>query len=364
MALKIKKIGKESTVTAADLLKKFQSDFGEGVGSFGGKLVNADRIPTGIFELDLALGGGFPRGKVSTIFGPESSGKTNCAYLAIANHQRMFPSLTCSFVDAEHGFDPAWAAALGVDTKKLLVIKPAFAEQAVDIVESLMYAADCGMIVIDSLAALVTNSELDSSAEKAVVGGAALVIGKLTRKTTLALSEAEKEDRYPTLIYINQISHKIGVMFGDPETEPGGKKPLFQASIRLRLYGKNLKDPKYSETMPVAKETTFIVKKHKVPIYAASGKFTVAMVPYKGLKPGQSDDFSVILDLMKTYNLAKKSDSGKGWTIYGQEYPTQTEFRDRFMSEPMFANEIRNELIVRLSKENGLLEEKDGGEGE
>lgn len=222
-----------------------------------------------------------------------------------------------------------------------------------------MYAADCGLVVIDSLAALVTSSELESSADKAVVGGAALVIGKLTRKTTLALSESEKEDRYPTLLYINQISHKIGVMFGDPETEPGGKKPLFQSSIRLRLYGKNLKDPKYSETMPVGKETTFIVKKHKVPIYAASGKFTVAMVPYKGLKPGQSDDYNVILDLMKTYGLAKKADSGKGWEVYGAEYSTLAEFKEEFLSKPMFANAIRAELIGKISKEEGLLEEKD-----
>lgn len=359
MALKVKKSGKETTLSASDLLKKFQKDFGEGVGSFGGKLVNSERIPTGIFELDLAIGGGFPRGKVSTIFGPESSGKTNCALLAVANHQRMFPDLTCAFVDVEHGFDPKWAEQLGVDVKKLMVIKPEYAEQAVDIVESLMFANDCGLIVIDSLAALVTNSEMDSSAEKAIVGGAAICIGKLTRKTTRALSEAEKEDRYPTLIYINQISYKVGVMFGDPETEPGGKKPMYQSSIRLRLYGKNLKDPKYSETMPVGKETTFIVKKHKVPIYAASGKFTVAMVPYKGLLPGQSDDFNVILDLLKTYGLAKKGDGGKGWEVYGAEYKTLDEFKQEFLSTPVFANKIRAELIHKLSMENGLIMEQD-----
>lgn len=359
MAIKVKKAGKEATLSAGDLLKKFQKDFGDGVGSFGGKLVNSERIPTGIFELDLALGGGFPRGKVSTVFGPESSGKTNCALLAIANHQRMFPDLTCAFVDVEHGFDPKWAQALGVDTNKLIVIKPAFAEQAIDMVESLMYAGDCGLIVIDSLAALVTTSEVESSAEKAQVGGAAIAIGKLVRKTTLALSEAEKDDRYPTLIYINQVTTKVGVMFGDPETEPGGNRPRFQASIRLRLYGKNLKDPKYSETMPVAKETTFIVKKHKCPIYAASGKFTVAMVGYKGLQPGQSDDFSVILDLLKTYGLAKKGDGGKGWEVYGAEYKTLDEFKTEFLSTPLMANKIRQELIVKLSIENGLIQEQD-----
>ncbi|MBY0560035.1 hypothetical protein [Hyphomicrobium sp.] len=362
MVVKVTKGGKSETLKASELLKTFQKDFGDGIGSFGGKLVNAERIPTGIFELDLGLGGGFPRGKVSIIFGPESSGKTNAALLAIANHQRMYPKLTCAFVDIEHGFDPAWAAALGVDVKKLIVIKPSYAEQAVDMVESLLYATDCGLVVVDSLAALVTSSEIDSSAEKAVVGGAALVIGKLTRKTTLALSEAEKEGRYPTLIYINQISYKIGVMFGDPETQPGGKKPLFQASIILRLYGKNKIDGKVSQTMPVSKETTFIIRKYKTPIYAVSGKFEVAMCRYKGLKPGQSDDFGAVSDMLKSYGQFDKSKTGKGWSIAGVEYPTIADFKEKFYGDPDFGNQIRQALIDRVTKDNGLMEQGDGSE--
>lgn len=360
MAIKIKSKATKETVKVSDLLKSFQTDFGEAIASFGGKLLNAERIPTGIFELDRALAGGFPRGKVSTIFGPESSGKTNCALLAIANHQRMFPDLTCALIDVEHAFDPAWAKALGVDTDKLVVVKPDFAEQAVDIIETLLYAEDCGLVVVDSLAALVTSSEIESSAEKAVVGGAALVIGKLTRKTTLALSQAEKQDRYPTLIYINQISYKIGVTFGDPETQPGGKKPLFQTSLMLRLYGKNVIDGKHSQTMPVIKRTTFIVRKYKVPIVAASGEFDMATAYYSGLKPGQSDDWSTIAELLKASGKFAKSESGKGWTILGEEYNTQADFKARLLNEPMFANEVRHLLIQEAIKENGLIVDDDG----
>lgn len=362
MAVKVSKKGKSETVKVSDLLQSFQADFGEGAASFGGKLVNSDRIPTGVFELDLGLAGGFPRGKVSMIYGPESSGKTNAAMLAIANHQRMFPDLTCAFIDVEHGFDPKWAEALGVQVEKLAVVKPAFAEQAVDQIEALLYADDCGLVVVDSLAALVTTSEIESSAEKAVVGGAALVIGKLVRKTTLALSEAEKQDRYPTLIYINQISFKIGVMFGDPETYPGGTKPRHQSSIILRLYGKNKTDPKVSQTMPVAKETTYIVRKWKVPIFSASGKYEVAMLPHNGLKPGQTDDFSTVAELLKSYGQFGKSESGKGWTILGEEYPTQAEFKAKFYGDDMFANEVRHDLIARAIKDNGLLEETEGAD--
>lgn len=360
VAIKIKSKTAKETVNVSDLIKTFQSDFGEGIASFGGKYINAERIPTGIFELDRALAGGFPRGKVSTVFGPESSGKTNCALLAIANHQRMYPDLTCAFVDVEHGFDPAWAKSLGVDTEKLVVVKPDFAEQAVDIVENLLYADDCGLVVLDSLAALVTSSEIESSAEKAVVGGAALVIGKLTRKTTLALAQAEKRDRYPTLIYINQISYKIGVMFGDPETQPGGKKPLFQASIVLRLYGKNVIDGKFSQTMPVMKKTTFIVRKHKVPIIAAEGEFHMVTAHYNGLRPGESDDWSLIADLLKSTNQFSKSESGKGWTILGEEYPTQNEFRARLRGDRDFAAGVKQKLIAETVNAGKLIYDEDG----
>jgi len=353
MVVKIKKTS--DAASTADLLGVFKTDFGDEIGSFGGRKVNSERIPTGIFELDYGLGGGLPRGKVSMIYGPESSGKTNCALLAIANHQKLFPDKVCSFVDIEHGFDPDWATQLGVNCKKLAVIKPAYAEQAIDIIESLLYAKDCGIVVVDSIAALVTSSELDASAEKESMGGVAKTISKLTKKTTRALSEAEKAGRYPTLIYINQIMFKVGVVFGDPETYPGGTKPKHQCSIILRLYGKNITDSKVSETMPVLKEITYVVKKWKCPIQSASGKFSLAMLPYKGLKPGQSDDCGAVIEFLKSFGEFDKDQKGKGYIIAGEPYPTITAFKERYYADDSFSLGVKH-LVINIAKNGGVIE--------
>ena len=354
MAVSIKK---KTATTAADLLAAFQKDYGESVGNFGGALADSTRIPTGMFPLDLALGGGFPRGKCSMIYGPESSGKTNLALLGIAHHQRMWPDLTCAFFDVENSLDPAWASTLGVDMEKLIVIRPSYAEQLVDMVESLLYADDCGVVAIDSLAALVTTQESASSAEKANVGGSGLVTGKLVRKTTLALGEAEKEGRYPTLFYINQIRFKIGVMFGNPETTPGGNAPNFQAGIRLRVYGKNVMDNKVSTVMPVLKETTFVINKWKCPILAASGKFAMVTHPHNGLEAGQCDDFNTVAEYLKSFGLFEKGPKGKGWVIVGDSYDTIAQFKEKLYTDRKFGTEIRQAIIERLLQEGGLGDE-------
>ncbi|MCL4743815.1 MAG: hypothetical protein KJZ83_00220 [Burkholderiaceae bacterium] len=351
------KKAKTASTSAADLLAGFQKEYGESIGSFGGQLANADRIPTGMFELDLALAGGFPRGKCSIIYGPESSGKTNIVLLAIAKHQMLWPDKTNVFFDVENSFDPGWAEKMGVDTAKLIVIRPDYAEQLVDMAESLIYTDDCGIVVIDSLAALVTTQESDSSAEKANVGGTGLVTGKLVRKTTRALGAAEKAGRFPTLFYVNQIRHKIGVMFGNPETTPGGNAPNYQAAIRLRVYGKNIIDNKVSSVMPVRKETAFVVNKWKVPILSASGKFTMVTHPHDGFTVGQSDDVGTVAEYLKTFGMFEKAEKGKGWTVVGDHYDTQQEFKDKFYADEKFGNEIRQAIIERLMKEGELIEE-------
>ena len=357
MTVTIKKVAK-TTVSMSGLLTQFQSDMGEGIGNFGGAHAQADRIPTGVFELDLAMGGGFPRGKCSIVFGPESSGKTNLVYLAIASHQRLLPELTCAFIDVEHAFDPDWFKALGGDPDKLLVISPAYAEQAVDIIESLLRAEDCGLVAVDSLAALVTTSEMESSAEKAVVGGAALVIGKLYRKTTIAMVEAEKAGRFPTLIYVNQITYKIGVMFGDPETTPGGTKPRHQSSMTLRLYGKNKLDPKVSATMPVFKETKFVIKKWKVPVLHASGEYDMVTYDHAGFHPGQCADFNAVAEYLKTFGDFAK-DEKKGWLILGEHYPTIEVFKTRYYDDKEFGQKVRQHIVTIMLNKGELLQ--DGG---
>ena len=353
--------GSKATQNTADLLKQFQKDYGEEVGSFGGSLINSTRIPTGLFPFDLAVGGGLPRGKVTTIYGPESSNKTNAVYLAIANHQRMYPDLVCSFIDIETAFDPAWARKFGVDTEKLVVLKPTYAEETVDMVEALLYAEDAGFLAIDSLAALVTTQEGESSATKAVVGGAGLVIGKLCRKTGLALREQEKKGRYPNVVYINQTRYKIGVMFGDPETMPGGNMPRFQSSLWVRFYGKNITDNKISKVMPVGKSVDFVVKKWKVPILSASGHFDMVTVPNSGLNVGETNDINTVLQYLKDLGECEKAEKGQGWVIAGDTYPTQDEFKKRLYNDKNFGAEVRAAVIDAVLNQSSLLEEGEEG---
>ena len=332
-------------IAAKDVLARIQKTYGTSVGDLGAKLSDSARIPFGVFQLDLASGGGMPRNRATTIFGPESSGKSNCVLRAIAVQQALHPELTHAMVDLE-GLDPAWAKALGVDMEKLAWIRPAYAEQVVDIVESLLYAEDCGIVAVDSLAAMLTTQEADSSAEKANVGGASNPIGKMVRKTTLALAEAEKAHRSATLIYVNQTRYKIGVMFGDPETTPGGNAPRFQSSLSVRLYGKNKTDPKISKAMPVLKETTFILRKWKVPIVCPTGKFDMVMIPHDGFACGEVDDWVTISTFLKQLGQLEKQPKGR--QIVGESYPTLEAFRTRMKEDKPFGAEVRGALITRV----------------
>ena len=341
----------DKSVSTADVMAATQKKFGKTVGSFGGKLLNTARVPTGAFQFDMATGGGFPSGRCSIVYGPESSGKTNLVLRTIALHQRMYPDKVCSLVDIET-MDPEWARALGVDVDKLGWFRPSYAEQAVDIVESLLCAEDCGVVALDSLAAMITTTEAENSADKGSMGGNSILIGKMVRKTTLALNDAEKSGRSPTLIYINQTRHKIGVMFGDPETMPGGNAPFFQAAMRVRVYGKNKTDAKVSKVMPVMKETTFVLKKWKVPIVSPSGNFDMVMVPHNGLQPGEIDDINTVAAYLKEYGQLEKTK--KGWTALGEHYATLEAFKTRLYEDKDFGAEVRAAIIARVVAEGAL----------
>jgi len=354
MAIKLKK---SSSITVADMLSTYKKDMGEEIGDYGGLLRNRERIPTGLFELDLALGGGFPRGKASMIFGPESSNKTNVALRAISFHQKLWPNLTCIFVDLENEYNPEWATALGVNTEKLLVVNPSYAEQAIDMVEGFIAASDCSLIVLDSIASLVSKGELDKSAEGENPGAAGRIMSKLYRKTVMALTQAEKENRHPTLIYINQIIYKIGVMFGNPETTPGGKKPWFQSSLIIRLYGKNIIDQKVSKIMPVAKEVNFVVNKFKVPILSVSGRFEMVTMAHDIYKVGQCKDHTTIKEYLQAFG-EFASDGKKGWNIMQRHYDKQSEFFSRLYKDETFGHEVRQHIITKLL--SGELVEPEG----
>jgi recombination protein RecA len=327
-----------------DILAQFHKSYGDKVGGFGYKDVQTERVPTGFFAFDLASGGGLPRGRTTIVYGPESSGKTNLVLACIRNHQQLWPDLVCVIVDIENSFDAEWARSLGVDVDKLLVLKPDYAEQVVDMVESMLMAEDIGLVAIDSLAAMVTTQEVSSSAEKAIVGGASLAVGKLVRKTTLALSEAGKQGRSPTLIYVNQIRFKVGVMFGDPETMPGGMAPKYQAALQVRLYGKNITDNKISTTVPIGKQTKVVIKKWKVPIVGTHCEYIMVTYPHDGLQIGQTADWGLVSGYLKESGLLSKTGSS-GWELFDKKYKTLSACEEKFISDPKFAGLVKQVVI-------------------
>jgi len=336
------------TTTAQGLVDVYQAKLGERVVSVGAEHEDTERIPTGLFELDLALGGGFPKGRPSIIFGPESSAKTSIMLKAMASHQRIWPHEVCVFVDLEHAFDPDWARKMGVDVDRLVVVRPGYAEQAVDMIESFMYADDVGFVGVDSLAAMVTAQELESSADKAQPGGASIVVGKLCRKAAQALQQAWKDDRHLTVCYINQVRMKVGVMFGSPEVLPGGNAQLFHSHLTLRVYGKNEVDESVSKVIPVKKAVTFVIKKWKVPIYSVSGKCKIVTYAPDGVGVGRSDDWETVLSYMRELGMIEKSN--KRWKMLGEEYPRLSDCRDAVLSDRDLEERIKREIVRRVTE--------------
>jgi recombination protein RecA len=192
------------------------------------KTVDVELFSSGSLSLDLALGGGYPKGRVLEIYGPESSGKTTLALHAIAEVQKK--GGTAAFIDAEHALDPAYARKLGVDTDNLLVSQPDNGEQALEIAETLVRSNAVDIVVIDSVAALVPQAEIDGDMGDSHMGLQARLMSQALRKLTAIISKSRT-----TVLFINQIRMKIGVMFGNPETTTGGNALKFYSSVRLDI---------------------------------------------------------------------------------------------------------------------------------
>lgn len=193
------------------------------------EVVKVPSIPTGSLGLDIAIGvGGVPRGRVTEIYGPESSGKTTLALHIIAEAQKS--GGTCAFIDAEHALDAVYAKKLGVDLEKLVVSQPDYGEQALDIADTLIRSGAVDVIVVDSVAALVPKAEIEGEMGDSHMGLQARLMSQALRKLTGSLSKSNA-----VLIFINQIRSKIGVMFGNPETTTGGNALKFYASVRLDI---------------------------------------------------------------------------------------------------------------------------------
>ncbi|MDP3762833.1 MAG: recombinase RecA, partial [bacterium] len=212
-------------------VKDLQSRYGEGVLMKLGDMpkVDVDVIPTGSLSVDLALGvGGMPRGRIIEIFGPESSGKTTLALHVVAEAQKK--EGICAFVDAEHALDPDYAKRLGVKTEDLLISQPDTGEQALEIIESLVRSGKVDVIVVDSVAALTPKAEIEGDMGQQHVGLQARLMSHALRKLTAIVGKSST-----AVIFLNQIRMKIGIMFGNPETTPGGNALKFYCSVRIDL---------------------------------------------------------------------------------------------------------------------------------
>ena len=249
-----------------DALKAIEKEYGKGsIMKLGDRAaVSVDAIPSGSLALDKALGiGGYPKGRIIEIFGPESSGKTTLALHAIAECQKQ--GGRCAFIDAENAIDPVYAKHLGVDIDELILSQPDSGEQALDITELLIKSGAIDLVVVDSVAALVPQAELDGEMGDASVGLQARLMSKAMRKLAGVMNHSNT-----TAIFINQLREKVGVMFGNPETTTGGRALKFYSSVRL--------DVRRSETLKNGADAYGNVTKIKVVKNKVAPPFKTATV--------------------------------------------------------------------------------------
>ncbi|HEY5426736.1 MAG TPA: recombinase RecA [Candidatus Tumulicola sp.] len=323
-------------------LAQIERQFGKGsimrMGDFQERM-SFEVIPTGSIALDLALGiGGLPRGRIVEIYGPESSGKTTLALHAIAEAQRI--GGTAAFVDVEHALDPNYAAALGVDLDNLLVSQPDTGEQALEIAEMLTRSNAVDVIVIDSVAALVTKAELEGDMGDAHVGLQARLMSQALRKLTAAISRSKA-----VMIFINQLREKVGVMFGSPETTSGGRALKFYASIRLDV--RKLETIKVGQDV-VGTRTRVKVAKNKVAPPFRQAEFDITYG--RGISKMGS-----ILDVALEQNIVGKSGS---WYTYGDQRIGQgRENAKAFLEEH---SDMAGEIELRIREVLGKVVSKNG----
>ena len=318
-------------------LAGIEKQFGKGAVIRMGERASRDIqvIPTGCLDLDMALGvGGLPRGRVVEIYGPESSGKTTVALHVVAEAQKM--GGVAAFIDAEHALDPVYARKLGVDVDQLYVSQPDTGEQALEICEALVRSGAIDIVVIDSVAALVPKAEIDGEMGDSFVGLQARLMSQALRKLTGIVNKTNS-----TCIFINQLREKVGVMYGNPETTPGGRALKFYASVRIDIRrGEQLKDG----TTVVGNRTKAKIVKNKVAPPFRTAEFDILYG--EGIsKEGSLLDNAVALDIIHK--------SG-AWFSYGDQRIGQgRENTRKFLKEnPEITAEIDKLVRAELMGKN------------
>lgn len=326
--------GKLKALQAA--MAKIEKDFGKGsIMKLGDEHIeNIEVIPTGSIALDMALGvGGYPKGRIIEIYGPESSGKTTLAIHAIAEAQKA--GGIAAFIDAEHAFDRFYAAKLGVDVDNLWISQPDNGEQALQIADQLISSAAVDIVVIDSVAALTPKKEIEGDMGDNVVGLQARLMSQALRKLTSTISKTNT-----TCIFINQLREKIGVMFGNPETTTGGNALKFYASVRLDIRGSQA--IKNGDEV-IGKQTKVKVVKNKVAPPFRRAEFDIMFG--EGISRAGE-----IIDLGAELGIIKKSGS---WFSYNETKIAQGRdaAKQVILDNPELAEELEGLIFAELRKD-------------
>lgn len=325
--------GKDKALKMA--LDKIEKDFGKGsIMRLGDKSsVNVDCIPTGALALDIALGvGGVPRGRVIEIYGPESSGKTTLAQHIVAEAQKK--GGIAAFVDAEHALDPEYAKNLGVNVDELLISQPDTGEQALEIAEELVRSGAIDVIVIDSVAALVPKAEIEKAMDEQQMGLQARLMSKALRKLTGIVGKTNT-----TVIFINQLRQKIGVMYGNPETTTGGNALKYYASVRLDI--RRFDSVKNKDGEDIGNRVRVKVVKNKVAPPFRTAEFDI--VYGKGICA-----LGNVLDVAVNMEIVKKAGA---WFSYNEEKLGQGRDKSKeFLDEhPEILKEIEQKVREKLA---------------
>ena len=325
-------------------IEKIEKDFGKGsIMRLGDKpSVSVEAIPTGALSLDIALGiGGVPRGRIIEIYGPESSGKTTLAQHIVAECQKL--GGIAAFVDAEHALDPEYAKALGVNVDELLISQPDTGEQALEITEELVRSGAVDIVVVDSVAALVPKVEIEGTMEDQQMGLQARLMSKALRKLTGVVGKTNT-----TIIFINQLRQKIGVMYGNPETTTGGNALKYYASVRLDIRkGELIK----GETADLGNRTKVKVVKNKVAPPFRYAEFD--LLYGKGICK-----LGCILDVAVNFDIVQKAGA---WFSYNDEKLGQGREKSKefLQNNPAILAEIEAKVREKLKPVDAPKDEKE-----